>query len=670
MENNKLDNLIKLGIGMILLSGIIFVTTSWNTISDIAKLLFISSFGGITGYLSYFTDKKLNLPKSSLMYFILSLISFFVAIIGAAYFKMFGNWFSFVGDGVYTLYALLSLYIGIAFILINKKSDKEIWLDVSWIFILIAIYLEFMQFDFKMVDSLVLLSVFLNLLRIPDIDNKYFKNIKNVIDSYLIVLATLFSILTVIFINNLNEYLFVLGLVLFLGNFLYDFAIKNKDNMGIVISLFSVYSIIVPMFVFKVETGLALNIVSILLLLFYAIFYFVFKDRKQFIANNITLYNIVLLIVLFLFDSYVYDHNSLLIPFGIYTFLLCGYNFYFGDMLDNQSETSLRAIKVIFLMYTIIYQFDLDLESSFIVILPIFYLLILLEKSKKNKEITAFLFNLGLVVSLLTLKDIHEFTNIDKILYVENLILIILDSLLLNKDNKDNNILLVIILVIQTALIRVNAFGLEDIVLLGINYLFIVIMAYISKLEPKDKIKVCACYGIIPVLVYAMGIANTQLILSSYLIVVGILLRHFLLKEEENLYKLFFVLASLILFTADTVGLIIMWCLQLYILFTYYETKEDSLFRFSSIYFIITIVLRLFSFWTSIPLWLYLFIGGILIVLFVTRKELTKSKEEPKKEEVKQEIKNNNEINNFCPHCGNKLIGSKTFCTNCGNKCN
>ena len=60
-EVKKIDILLKLGVGMILISGILIATTSWNFISDIGKLFFLLFFAGVFLGLSIFTEDKLKL---------------------------------------------------------------------------------------------------------------------------------------------------------------------------------------------------------------------------------------------------------------------------------------------------------------------------------------------------------------------------------------------------------------------------------------------------------------------------------------------------------------------------------------------------------------------------------------------------------------------------------
>ena len=115
------------------------------------------------------------------------------------------------------------------------------------------------------------------------------------------------------------------------------------------------------------------------------------------------------------------------------------------------------------------------------------------------------------------------------------------------------------------------------------------------------------------------------------------------------------------------------------ILGTYNKNDFKTFFYCGIVITILNILIQLSSYWSRIPLWLYLLLSGGAIIGFVTYKELKKQQEpeiiEPSKHIEKIEHQENKEqnkkpiysqrTNKFCPYCGNKNNGNK-FCTNCG----
>ena len=119
--------------------------------------------------------------------------------------------------------------------------------------------------------------------------------------------------------------------------------------------------------------------------------------------------------------------------------------------------------------------------------------------------------------------------------------------------------------------------------------------------------------------------------------------------------------------------------LVIYIIFFNDKKEYHGLYKGSIIELITLIILKLIDFWTSIPFWLYLFVGGIIIISVVTKKELNKDndvviKNIPNNMNNNVDVTMNNNViqnntqNNFCRYCGEELYGKKEFCANCGKK--
>ena len=98
-EVKKIDMLLKLGVGMIIVSGILFATTSWNFISDVGKLFFLLLLSSLFAGLSLFTEKKLKLYNTSFMYWVLSMVFLQLIIVAILFFKLAGPFICYVGEG-------------------------------------------------------------------------------------------------------------------------------------------------------------------------------------------------------------------------------------------------------------------------------------------------------------------------------------------------------------------------------------------------------------------------------------------------------------------------------------------------------------------------------------------------------------------------------------------
>ena len=96
-EMRKIDTLLKLGVSMILLSGILFATTTWNIISSGGKVIALLCFSAIFMIISIVTEKKFKLYKSSYMYWIIAMSFLLFGFISVFYFRMISIDLSYFG---------------------------------------------------------------------------------------------------------------------------------------------------------------------------------------------------------------------------------------------------------------------------------------------------------------------------------------------------------------------------------------------------------------------------------------------------------------------------------------------------------------------------------------------------------------------------------------------
>ena len=96
-ETRRIDILLKLGTAMVLISGIIFSTTTWHSISAGFKVFFLIIGSILLFALSKFTEKKLQLTKSSFVYFLLGSSFLVFAFLSIGYFNLFGPYFCMKG---------------------------------------------------------------------------------------------------------------------------------------------------------------------------------------------------------------------------------------------------------------------------------------------------------------------------------------------------------------------------------------------------------------------------------------------------------------------------------------------------------------------------------------------------------------------------------------------
>lgn len=105
------------GVLFILLAGVIFATTTWRVLPNIARIVIIFSvsllfFGG-----SALAHRRLHLRQTSLAFYLLGSLFLPVTILAAGHFELFGPWLSLYGEGRWLLGLLGALSLGAAAVL-------------------------------------------------------------------------------------------------------------------------------------------------------------------------------------------------------------------------------------------------------------------------------------------------------------------------------------------------------------------------------------------------------------------------------------------------------------------------------------------------------------------------------------------------------------------------
>lgn len=135
-EARRLRNILSLGVGLVVLAGVIFATSTWETLTGASKTI-ILIFAAILFYLvSALAENKLNLKVSGMMYYGLSNVLIIVSLLAAGYFEVFGRWFSLSGEG------------------------NNLFITVIWIVVAFFSYIAYIKYDMKHIWYLIYFSVF------------------------------------------------------------------------------------------------------------------------------------------------------------------------------------------------------------------------------------------------------------------------------------------------------------------------------------------------------------------------------------------------------------------------------------------------------------------------------------------------------------------------------
>ena len=139
-ESKKIDLLLKLGVGMVFVSGILFATTSWAVITDMIKLVTLLLLGTAFLGLSAFTEKKLNIKRTSIMYWFLSMSFYFAIIVGIGYFGLLGEPLSYHGAYKEIMYGITIFFLAIITAISYLKYNHDSLLYTTYLFVFTGIY--------------------------------------------------------------------------------------------------------------------------------------------------------------------------------------------------------------------------------------------------------------------------------------------------------------------------------------------------------------------------------------------------------------------------------------------------------------------------------------------------------------------------------------------------
>ena len=138
-EVKKVDTLLKIGIAMVAISGVMIATTSWDIITDLVKMIIIAIIGVVFLGLSFFSDKKLKIRSTTITYWILSMVAFSLSIFMIGNFGLVGEWFSVNGEGADVFISVLLLAISLFSYITYKRFDMTFWFYAACFGVAIAL---------------------------------------------------------------------------------------------------------------------------------------------------------------------------------------------------------------------------------------------------------------------------------------------------------------------------------------------------------------------------------------------------------------------------------------------------------------------------------------------------------------------------------------------------
>lgn len=108
-RERNLSLLMTAGVVLLLLGGLTLATSNWDVFSSLTKTLLVGLIAALFGGLGVLSQRVLQIKKTAFAFFVLFALFLPITILSAGFFKLFGSWLSFSGDGNDVLGAITSL---------------------------------------------------------------------------------------------------------------------------------------------------------------------------------------------------------------------------------------------------------------------------------------------------------------------------------------------------------------------------------------------------------------------------------------------------------------------------------------------------------------------------------------------------------------------------------
>ena len=623
-ETKRIDILLKLGVGMVILAGLLFATTSWNEVSDFFKFVFLLIMSGIFGILYYITNTKLKIKTSAFIYFILTNLFLIFSFLSIGYFGLIGPWFSIDGEGSKIFYASLSLFTSVIIYFINSKINKEELKLVPYFLLSLSGGLIMSHFKLGIEYILVVFALIGSLIN--------YLNLNKGSSLFSKILIYIVSILSIYYVMDYtNQYLpLILGLVLVFN--LFRFNYNENDKM---IDTFNAILIIVLPVVSIFNLNIDMDFKCVLLAGVYSVIYIlslnIYSDSKKeyYLSNLAVLYNIGMF-ALFLNTT----QNEYFVPSVFISSFLVISNLVYRVISKETNiklfEHNLLAYKVLLLVLGVFRLDYFNIEPSWINPFASLAMLLIYISFREFKEKAHFFYSFLIILLISTL----SVSILDQYVMLLILALSFAPYLISNVEYEKLKIptFIYLLLTLFAIINQLTFFNLE-----ATEKALIVLIVYsvIGVLVKNDNklVNIVKFVAVLPIYRFTyylnVDLEIKNIIRTLYYLYLVYVIGNNIIKDEDKKDKVASILVSLIVISIMFTG---SWLTGLFvgliglvsIVIGYLVKTYKSLFTVGIAITIINIIYRLRNLLTEIPMWLYLLIGGLLMIGFVTYKEINK----------------------------------------------
>lgn len=636
--------------GIIMFIAMLGIVLSNKNISYESGAVFLGLFAIIQFFLSFIIMKELKLELSSKWFFGIGFVSLLMIFPVLSRSDLLSEFFETEG-AIYIYLSIISIFVGLFSIIVSYVYNNIEFIKVTYVsfFVLISLMFKYYNVDmFYIIIALSVLVFFLNIFAykksiytvsklftfiIPCIMIVLFENM-SVINALMFIVITLANIIIVMSRNKDMETSLLSLLLIFGSLFLFDMILFNKVNydisLPIVTSIHLLVILIIEYFEFVKKNILvdSYKIVNYIYLIGVTAILINHTMYAYLVSSVLILISMIANKILFKDDKF----NTYALPVGIMFIIITALSFISKNYISISYNLGLFIVNIaLILLYKFNKDYGLKIVYS-ILIAAILTNLVLLP----TNTILNFILNLGVILVdyvFVTLFDDKKNSLIDYMLYA----------------------FLVILPIVQ-----INDLPVNHIKYLILGFLYMILLYKNSH----DRIK--SAFTVVTLLVvlslYIDGVISVPWLYELIVVtisIVGIYLFSYLVIPSDNEKRLFNIIVTDVvltdLLTYRNVMYVDIYILIIALVMILYSIKreDNKLYLVSGLIYAFVGLASMLSSLSNIPLFMYLFLVGFVLMISVIFL-------------IKNESKKNQNKMNYCPNCGKKVEDNDKFCANCG----
>lgn len=636
--------------GIIMFIAMLGIVLSNKNISYESGAIFLGLFAIVQFFLSFIIMKELKLELSSKWFFGIGFVSLLMIFPVLSRSDLLSEFFETEG-AIYIYLSIISIFVGIFSIIVSYVYNNIEFIKVTYVsfFVLISLMFKYYNVDmFYIIIALSVLVFFLNIFAykksiytvsklftfiIPCIMIVLFENM-SVINALMFIVITLANIIIVMSRNKDMETSLLSLLLIFGSLFLFDMILFNKVNydisLPIVTSIHLLVILIIEYFEFVKKNILvdSYKIVNYIYLIGVTAILINHTTYAYLVSSVLILISMIANKILFKDDKF----NTYALPVGIMFIIITALSFISKNYISISYNLGLFIVNIaLILLYKFNKDYGLKIVYS-ILIAAILTNLVLLP----TNTILNFILNLGVILVdyvFVTLFDEKKNSLIDYMLYA----------------------FLVILPIVQ-----INDLPVNHIKYLILGFLYMILLYKNSH----DRIK--SAFTVVTLLVvlslYIDGVISVPWLYELIVVtisIVGIYLFSYLVIPSDNEKRLFNIIVTDVvltdLLTYRSVMYVDIYILVIALVMILYSIKreDNKLYLVSGLIYAFVGLASMLSSLSNIPLFMYLFLVGFVLMISVIFL-------------IKDESKRNQNKMNYCPNCGKKVEDNDKFCANCG----